>query len=199
MIFGIYLVVRSKLSISKLRAGLIVLVIFALIIDYLWLENLAKEIVTNRFLFIPAQLNFFYYDFFSRNPKIFWLDSKWLLINKIIGYPYSLDLPFIIGDVYFNRPETQANTGWIGSGYAQAGFWGMMVYALIIGELFKYLDYKALTVGRNFIMISFSPFIVSLFLSADLKTVFLSHGLLLYLIILSVLKSNKGDIRNENC
>jgi hypothetical protein len=120
------------------------------------------------------------------------------LINKIIGYPYSLDLPFIIGDAFFNRPETQANTGWIGSGYAQAGFWGMMVYALIIGELFKYLDYKALTVGRNFIMISFSPFIISLFLSTDLKTVFLSHGLLLYLIILTIVKIKQKSYKNEN-
>ncbi len=198
LIFGIYLVVKSKFYVSKLIAGLIFLIIFALIIDYLWFEVWAKAIIINRFLFVPAQINFYYYDYFSQNPKIFWTDSKWLLIGKIIDYPYFLPLPMVIGDTYFNNPETSANTSWIGSGYAHAGFLGMIIYAVIIGLIFKYLDFKTKTLDRDFIVISFSPFIISLFLSSDLKTVFLSHGLLLYLIILSVLKLNKGDIRNEN-
>jgi oligosaccharide repeat unit polymerase len=188
LIFGMYLVVTSKFPVSKLIAGLIFLIIFALIIDSFWFEVWAKAIIINRFLFTPAQLNFYYYDFFSQNPKIFWTDSKWLLIGEIIDYPYSLPLPKVIGDTYFNNPETNANTSWIGSGYAHAGFLGMIIYAVIIGLILKYLDFKTKTLDRDFIVISFSPFIISLFLSSDLKTVFLSHGLLLYLIILSVLK-----------
>jgi hypothetical protein len=192
-----YFVVKSKFSISKLIAGLIFLIIFALIIDSLWFEVWAKAIIINRFLFIPAQLNFYYYDFFSQNPKIFWTDSKWLLIGKIIDYPYSLPLQMVIGDTYFNNPETNANTGWIGSGYAHAGFFGMMIYAIIIGLIFKYLDFKSKILDKNFIIISFSPFIVSLFFSSDLKTVFITHGLFLYMIILAMLKPDKGVTKDE--
>jgi hypothetical protein len=191
-IFSIYyLVLKSKFLIQKIIAGFIFLIAFAIIIDYFWLEVWAKAIIINRFLFVPAQLNFYYYDFFSQNPKIFWTDSKWLLIGKIIDYPYSLPLPMVIGDTYFNNPETSANTSWIGSGYAHAGFFGMMIYAIIIGLIFKYLDFKAKILDKNFIIISFSPFTISLFFSSDLKTVFLSNGLLLYLLLLSSIKSIK--------
>jgi hypothetical protein len=198
-IFVIYMILKSRFPIQKIILGFIFLIVFTLIIDYLWLEVWAKAIIISRFLLVPAQLNFYYYDFFSQNPKIFWTDSKWLLIGKIFDYPYSLPLPMVIGDTYFNNPETSANTGWIGSGYAHAGFLGMMVYAIAIGLVFKYLDFKAKTLDRNFIIISFSPFIISLFFSADLKTVFISHGLLLYLLLLSSFKSNKGAVKNENC
>jgi oligosaccharide repeat unit polymerase len=197
-IFIIYLVLKNRFPIQKIILGFIFLIVFTLIIDYFWLEVWAKAIIIHRFLLLPAQLNFYYYDFFSQNPKIFWTDSKWLLIGKIFDYPYSLPLPMIIGDTYFNNPETSANTGWIGSGYAHAGFLGMMVYAIVIGLVFKYLDFKAKTLDKNFIIISFSPFIISLFFSADLKTVFISHGLILYLLLLSSFKSNKGAVKNEN-
>lgn len=197
-IFGIYLVLKSKFLIQKIIAGFIFLIAFAIIIDYFWLEVWAKAIIINRFLLVPAQLNFYYYDFFSQNPKIFWTDSNWLLIGKIFDYPYSLPLPMVIGDTYFNNPETSANTGWIGSGYAHAGFLGMTVYAIVIGLVFKYLDFKAKTLDKNFIIVSFSPFLISLFFSSDLKTVFISHGLLLYLLLLSSFKLNKGTVKNEN-
>ena len=190
-IFAIYLVLKSRFLIQKIIAGFIFLIAFAIIIDYFWLEVWAKAIIINRFLLVPAQLNFYYYDFFSQNPKIFWTDSKWLLIGKIFDYPYSLPLPMVIGDTYFNNPETSANTGWIGSGYAHAGFLGMTVYAIVIGLVFKYLDFKAKTLDKNFIIISFSLFIISLFFSSDLKTVFISDGLLLYLLLLSSLNQIK--------
>jgi hypothetical protein len=197
--FGIYLVLKSRFPIQKIIAGFVFLIAFTIIIDYFWFEVWAKAIIIDRFLLVPAQLNFYYYDFFSQNPKIFWTDSKWLLIGKIIDYPYSLPLPMVIGDTYFNNPETSANTGWIGSGYAHAGFFGMMIYAIIIGSIFKYLDFKAKILDKNFIIISFSPFIVSLFFSSDLKTVFITHGLFIYMIILSMLKLDKGTVKNENC
>jgi hypothetical protein len=190
-IFGIYLVLKSRFLIQKIIAGFIFLIAFAIIIDYFWLEVWAKAIIIDRFLLLPAQLNFYYYDFFSQNPKIFWTDSKWLLIGKIFDYPYSLPLPMVIGDTYFNNPEINANTGWIGSGYAHAGFLGMTVYAIVIGLVFKYLDFKVKTLDKNFIIISFSPFIISLFFSSDLKTVFISDGLLLYLLLLSSLNQIK--------
>jgi hypothetical protein len=197
-ILGVFLILKSRFPIQRIITGLILLIAFAVFIDYLWLEVWAKALIINRFLFVPAQLNFFYYDFFSQNPKTFWTDSKWLLIGKIIDYPYSLPLPMVIGNAYFNDPKIIANTGWIGSGYAHAGFFGMMIYAIVIGFIFKFLDYKAKILNKNFIIISFSPFIISLLLSIDLKTVFLSNGLFVYMIMLTMLKPDKGAMENEN-
>ena len=80
-----------------------------------------------------------------------------------------------------------ANTGWLGSGYAHLGFIGMLIYAFIIALILKYLDFLSKYLDKRFILISFSGYIITLFLSSDLKTVFLTHGLFFYLIILSIL------------
>ena len=42
-----------------------------------------------------------------------------------------------------------ANTGWLGSGYAQLGFLGLLVYALFMEALPAALDEEGETVGRR--------------------------------------------------
>ena len=158
--------------------------------DKVLFELWATALIINRVFLIPAQLNFYYYDFFSHHPKVLWTDSSWLLLDKVIGYPYDLPIPNIIGYEYFNRPETSANTGWLGSGYAHAGALGVFLYAIILGLLFKFLDYKSKALNKNFITTSFAPFVVYLF-SSDLKTMFLTHGLIIYILVLMLIKEQK--------
>ena len=188
--FAIYiygLLKRNKL-IFYMQIGIIFLTLFAIIIDYLWLEIWLKSLLIQRFMFVPAQLNFFYYEFFSQHKFVFWTDSKWFLLGRIFGYPYDSPFQMIIGDYYFNNPECIANTNWIGSGYAHAGVTGMLLYAIIVGLILRFLDFKSTKFGKDFIIISFVPFITSIFLSSDLKTVFLTHGLLVYILFLSCIR-----------
>jgi len=139
-----------------------------------------------RIIFVPANLNFAYYEFFKENPFIFFTDSKFILTHYFLEYPYDIDLAHLIGREIFNNPSLGANTGWIGSGFAQAGLYGMLIYSTIIGIVFKYLDFLSRYIDYRFIVISFFPYVIILFLSSDLKTVFLTHGFLLYLIFLSI-------------
>ncbi|WP_297888143.1 hypothetical protein [Sulfurihydrogenibium sp.] len=186
MVMGLHFIIKIlKNPIPFVPVILILISILAIILDYLWFEPWIKALFIDRVFFVPVQLNFVYYEFFSSNPKVFWTDSKWLLLDKIIGYPYDLPVPNVIGEFFFNNALTSANTGWLGSGYAHAGFLGLIVYAIFIGLILKFLDQKAKKLGKEFVFISFSPFIISLMLSSDLKTVLLSHGLALYLFILS--------------
>ncbi|MEM4330378.1 MAG: hypothetical protein QXY64_04440, partial [Candidatus Bilamarchaeaceae archaeon] len=190
---GLYWISCSKKPITLMLIILLGLSIISVILDKLWLSVWARALVINRLFLTPAQLNFFYYDFFSQNQMIFWTDTKWLLLDRIIDYPYSLPMPKVIGYQYFGNPETSANTGWLGSGYAHAGVIGILLYAAVLGVILKYIDYKSQNLGKRFIVTSFSPFISPLFFSSDLKTVFLTHGFLFYLLIIFFLKHKSAD------
>lgn len=193
---GIYFLNKFKKSIILIIFSFIIISLLCLVLDKFLLKNWATSLIVRRIFLIPAKINFYYFDFFSKNPKVFWADSNWLLLNKIIGYPYDLPVSFLIGREYYNNPQTSANTGWIGYGYAHAGLLGMIFYAIVIGLIFKYLNYKSNKLGNEFVLITFSPYII-LLMSSDLKTVFITHGLLFYLVLLSLIDKLKIGVKNN--
>lgn len=157
-------------------------------------QGLIGNLMLRRSYFVPAHLNFVYYDFFSTNPFTLWSQSKISL--GIIDYPYSIDISHLIGLNYYNNEETGANTGWIGSGYANAGFVGMLIYALIIGLTFSLLDTYAKLIGKALVTtISFAP-IFTMMVSSDLPTAFLNHGVILVLILFSIFPANSMPTPN---
>ena len=161
---------------------------------------ITKSLLVRRLIMIPAQINYDYYHFFSHNPFVFFTDSKFLPFKYLLTFSYDLDVPHLIGREIYGHPDMSANTSWIGNGYAHAGFIGMVIYAVIIGIIFKYLDYLAKYLNYKFIIISFFPYVITMYLSSDLKTVLFTHGLLFYLIILTILSFSryKGNTV-ENC
>lgn len=184
----IFFISKHRKAMELLIFGTIFVQVFSIILDYYITGVWARALLIDRAMYVPAKLNFIYMEFFSNNHFVWWTDSKILPFGYLIDYPYSLGVPFVIGVYHFSNPETSANTGWIGSGYAHAGLFGMIIYAFILGQILRFIDKVSIIVGKEFILSTFSIFIVSAFLSSDLKTVFLSHGLLFYLIILSLLK-----------
>ncbi len=194
-IFILYLIS----SISR-NPSLVFLVIFILFLMSLYMVNLdqlgfiIKSLLIRRLLFVPAKLNFDYFQFFSQNPYVWFSDSRFLITHYFMSYPYNLDVPHLIGKVIYGRPDMSANTGWIGSGYAHAGVLGMFIYAIIIGTLLDYLDFLARYLNYKFIVLSFFPYVVTMYLSSDLKTVFLTHGLMFYLLFLNILYIHRKKV-----
>jgi fructose-specific phosphotransferase system IIC component len=84
-----------------------------------------------------------------------------------------------------------ANTGWIGSGFLNAGFAGMLIYAVIIGILFSLLNaYANFSDKRIVVAIMIGP-TLTVMMSSDLPTAFLNHGVLLGVILLSFFTATK--------
>jgi len=139
------------------------------------------SLLFRRACFVPAQLNFVYYDFFSTHPHTMLAQSK--LIFGLVEYPYELDSSHLIGYHYYNNVLVGANTGWLGSGYMHFGFPGMLIYAMIISLLLSMVDTlaKRRELGIS-VAILFTPFF-TLFLSSDLPTTMLTHGLLLAMFL----------------
>ncbi|NPA71531.1 MAG: hypothetical protein GXO35_01755 [Gammaproteobacteria bacterium] len=135
-----------------------------------------------RALFVPALINFFYYDFFSQQGYAYWAYSKITL--GLFPYKFETSIPYVIGEHFFPWAFIGANTGWIGSGYANAGFVGLLIYATFIGFLLTLLNAYQAIHERHFLVAVTLPTYQSFLLSSDLLTALFTHGTLLMLALL---------------
>ena len=157
------------------------------LIDDMWISSL----FTRRTLLVPAQLSFFYYDFFSKNVHTFL--SHHQIFRVFLNYPYHLSPPHLIADVYFNQPQMGANNGIYGDAYMNFGFIGLVLWAILLIIILKLID--SITKNKD-IRITVSAIalpVISLTNSA-LLTCLLTHGLLLSLILLYLLPKERNKI-----
>jgi hypothetical protein len=146
------------------------------------------SLIVRRALFVPAFLNFKYYLFFQNNPLICFSNSVFL--KRLIQYPYDLPVPLLISKFIGHNPESWANTGFLGTGYAQLGCFGVIIYSILIGFILRIVNNSTKTypswVGASLIAIP----IFSVFTSSDLTTGLLTHGLALGIFLLWLTKAN---------
>lgn len=178
-----------------------VLIVLILSIADLWMVMNDPErafgwlgaVMLARTFFVPNEINYMYYDFFSRNEWVFFADSK--ITFGLIDYNYPLDISHLIGREYFNSDHAGANTGWFGSGYAHAGFAGMLLYAAVAAAIFKYVDACARNLGeRALVTAAIIIPISSMITSSDLPTTLLTHGLALNLILIACLRGRRTQV-----
>ena len=181
-ILGIYFVMRSRRPIQLLFAGYILIILVSLLVFFIGdFGNIVPSLALRREYFVPAHLNFVYYDFFSTHPHTMLAESK--LTFGLIEYPYELDSSHLIGYHYYNNELCGANTGWLGSGYMHFGFVGMLIYAFIVGLLLSMVDVIAKKREPSISgAILFIP-LFAIFQSSDLPTCMLTHGFLLALFL----------------
>jgi len=139
--------------------------------------------IVRRVFLVPPLLDNYYIEFFSEHPLIYWSTSK--ISFGLVDTDYTTTAPFLIGDFFFGRSEMSANTGFVGSGYSNAGFVGVVIYAVIIGIILAILNSHGRHVGHFIVICASLTVIISAVTSSDLVTVFLTHGLLFLMICLS--------------
>lgn len=140
-----------------------------------------------RFLLLPSLLNWHHLEFFSTNPKFYWADSKFSL--GIISSPYDLPMPFLISWQYVGIERMgSANTGWIGSGMGNAGYFGIILYSVLIGLFLSLIDAYANKYDKSFIFAIFLVPVLTATQSIDLTGMLLTQGLLVLLLIVVFLE-----------
>jgi len=166
-------------------AGIIILGMFSYwFVDDLWISSL----FTRRTLLGPAQLSFFYYDFFSENEPTFL--SQHRIFRTILNYPYRLDPPHLIGEVYFDSPEMSANNGIYADAYMNFGFAGFALWGILLGIILRLTD--SLSKNKDMRMAVAAVAMPALFLTnSPLLTCLITHGLLLALMLLYLLPKEK--------
>jgi len=139
-----------------------------------------------RAIITPSWLNWGYYDFFTVNPHHYWAHSKISL--GLVESNYDIRIDHLIGREFLGDEAIGANTGWIGSGMGQAGYFGVALYSVLFGLLLSLVDAYAKKLGRSLVLAIFFIPVVVIATSVDLTTVLLTNGLLLTLLIVVLLK-----------
>ena len=145
--------------------------------DYPWILSF------RRVHFLPTLLDITYLDFFDGKP-LYWSES---VLKQFFDYPYGVRHEYLIGEVYFNRPDMAANNGLISDGFMNLGSWGVALNVFIVSVYFMILN--SLNIPSRyfglFVLLIFS------FLSSSLSVVLLTHGAIVVLLISIFLLNEK--------
>lgn len=143
-----------------------------------------------RALFVPALVDYNYLEFFSGSSKYYWSTSK--LSLGLVHVPYNgISPPLLIGSTYFGA-DTSANTGFIGSGFAQAGILGVVIYSIGVGLIIAFFQTCSRYMGIPLVITATIGLFTSMIQSTDFVALFLTNGLLPALLILVVMRDQTG-------
>lgn len=104
-------------------------------------SNLAMEIANATFkrqAYSPGLLTAQYWDWFTDNPQNNLANRQ--LFDFFGDSPYPGSIARWIGATYYGQPDVNANTGIMGSGFAEFGAVGMLVASLLAGLGFRWFD-----------------------------------------------------------
>jgi len=195
-----YIVIRkpSPTVIAKLLTA-IVFVCLAVFLATGRTELLSYAV--RRMMFVPALLHGEYFDFFSVNPPDYYIQN----IFSKFGFEssYTTSIPFVIAEAYHGSTSMSANNGLFSDAYANLGLPGCVLVPIVYIMLFRLLDASLHGLPRRFVIPALVPVALT-FLSSSLFTALVSHGILLYGIVLYFLprpressKLNTGDARQR--
>lgn len=139
-----------------------------------------------RTLMVPSLLDYTYFDFFSKNEYYYWASSK--LTFGLVDSPYTISSAKLIGDVYYNNADMSANTGFIGSGFAQAGILGVIFYSFGTGLILAILQAYGRRLGHTFVIAIAFQSALNMFSSTDFLTLFMTHGMMILIILLMIMR-----------
>jgi len=182
-------IITQRNPLAYIAMGLIAMILLGMfsywLIDDAWIYFL----FTRRTLLLPAQLSFFYYDFFSKNGPTFL--SQHHIFRDFINYPYHLSPPHLVGEVYFNRPQMGANNGIYADAYMNFGYAGFVLWGILLVIILKIVDSFSKNKDMRITVAAIAMPVIILGESA-LLTGLLTHGILLSLILLYLLPKERS-------
>ena len=195
LILFVWLFVDTNKKLQLLPMALTVLVLICLGL-YIFVGNIVvPSLFIRRSLFAIADNSFDYYEYFNNLPPLLWSNS---ITSQFIEYPYHISPAKLIAEWRGKGTGSSVNTSFVGTGYAHAGIYGIVLYGLLTGLLLRLIDsFHAMNLPVWVVVgITIIP-IQALFFSTDLPTVFLTHGMLLSILILFSLRQVRRHLPVE--
>lgn len=191
LILGVYWFVNKKNALIYLSTGIIAIMITSAFLMMYFDNGLLSSLFIRRTMFLPAQLNFAYYELFSQIGHVHLSNS---ILKIWIHYPFPYEPQQMVSEYVYKSYNAWCNTGFLATGYMHFGYIGMLIFSIITGGLVwmvncLYQNRMPLWLATS---ISVVPFFV-LFTSSDLLTALLTHGILLCLLILFIF-GHKNDV-----
>lgn len=143
------------------------------IANYLLTENIfLASLLMRRGIYSPSLITLDYIYFFKSNPFYFWE------AYGISSRNYMIPLSQITTDT------SGANTGLLGSGFAQAGILGVILYSIIFALMIKIISSAIIedNGSKYSFMIPSLPVVLSAIVNSDLVIALGTHGLLEFIL-----------------
>lgn len=164
---------------------LILFALFPLIDNYIQGDqSIMSGTFINRFFFIPALLNHFYFDFFNGHPFYF---AESHFFNMFVKSPYDMPIGFLITKVYWGAPVAFANNGIVSDGFMNLGYYGVVLFSIVFALLFSL--FSSFNLNKGFYGLFFSYIYV--ILSVPLLSCFITSGILVFIILGFTLLNDK--------
>jgi hypothetical protein len=146
-----------------------------------FLELWYVALVHSRIFGIPQLLMAQYLEYFGQHPYTYW--SHVHGIDVLVGYPYDLDVPRVLGSYYYG-PDVGSNAGlWAQDGIAAIGLAGIPLVSLIAAAFLWFFDSVARGLPLSLTVVSVG-FIAISFTNTSFATTLVTGGALLLLVAL---------------
>ena len=191
ILVSIYFDKFKNLSIIPIVISTVILLSFFLFIIFGF--NYLPSMVIRRSVFVPAEMILHYLKFFDYNQFTYW--SQNLIGNLFSTYPYEISPGELINKIIFAKDFGSSNVSFFGTAFMHAGIIGSIVYGIIMGFIFRFIDYFS-SGNKNFLLITASAIVplIVIITSSDLPTGILTHGLFLSLILIPFIQNKKIKI-----
>lgn len=194
-------VLKEKNNFFASIAGLFALIHAASFLLYrLDISKLPLFTFAYRTLYIPAQCQYQYYEFFLENDYLFFSEG---FIGKILGieYPYSLPIGVVVNQVTFGPDDySNGNTGLFSYGFADCGFLGMILASALLIMVFLVVDNSTNHIPRFIVVaaMSYQMFILNdTNILISLNTGGIIWSVLLLVMINTLVKDDNDESDNQ--
>ena len=177
LVFAAFILYRSNFSYAKGFAVFSVALCSATVVILVFKLDALGALIIRRALFVGASAAYSWVEYFSENAKVFFADN---LLAPFVSNQYTgVNLPRFMGDFMRADREINFNSGLVGSGFAQLGAFGVILYGGFLGMIIR--------VNRRLIESGVPPYIHAAILffpfriawaDADIFSALLSHGLI---------------------
>jgi hypothetical protein len=137
------------------------------------------SLLVRRFLITPGLVAAGYVQVFDQAPKA---HLGYSVLRGIVSYPYLAEPPDLVGRWFFGDPTTHANTGWLGDGYANFGYPGMVGATVILVLLLWAIDDASRGLPLGFTCLFFLAPALTL-CEAAILTAILTHGIAVAIVL----------------
>ncbi|HOX29974.1 MAG TPA: hypothetical protein P5080_01815 [Candidatus Paceibacterota bacterium] len=189
-VLGLVWVLGRKNPLAWMAVGLVGFVLAGMLTFSISNNSWTYFLFTRRLMFVPAQLSFFYYDFFSQQQPL--LLAQHSLFKNIVQYPYELDPPHLIADEYFGKPETNANNGIYADAYTNFHNAGFLIWGIALAVILSFFDsFSAKKDKKTAFAALAMPSIM--FIETFFMTALVTHGVLFSLLLLYLLPNKEEE------
>lgn len=145
------------------------------------------DFIVRRLFFLTVKINYFYYDFFSKNSPDYFKQSFLRHFGLVSSYK---DIPLLIGNVY-HKTDIHYNSGLISDGLQNLGIIGVFIFPIILSYFVCLLE-KTFPSYSNKLTTIISIYLFFSLVSSTFLAALLSHGLLILLVLLFMLKDRSN-------